>query len=236
MKDKITPPLHHSATPPTAIDAIRRERVRQIKTEGHSSAHDDKHTEGQLAQAATCYAHIACTLRVRELGNGDLDKQIEQIRDMYLSSYRPGWPKWPWFEDDFKPSPDPLRNIEKAGALLAAEYDRLTRLKAKSLTTNGGRSVGAFVKFEDRLMCIDRFSPEGQIVLEDALQIRGAFSVLLAVEEAHLLSPATTSQVRLAFQPTGIALTNGWANRCGVPIDHALRALKKARSCVVKYG
>jgi hypothetical protein len=32
---------------------------------------------------------------------------------------------WPWNDDDWKPSPDPIRNLVKAGALIAAEIDRL---------------------------------------------------------------------------------------------------------------
>jgi hypothetical protein len=35
---------------------------------------------------------------------------------------------WPWDQDWWKPSPDPIRNLVKAGALIAAEIDRLQRL------------------------------------------------------------------------------------------------------------
>jgi len=34
---------------------------------------------------------------------------------------------WPWEWDQWKPSLDPIRNLEKAGALIAAEIDRLRR-------------------------------------------------------------------------------------------------------------
>lgn len=34
-------------------------------------------------------------------------------------------PDWPWDEEWWKPSLDPIRNLEKAGALIAAEIDRL---------------------------------------------------------------------------------------------------------------
>lgn len=36
---------------------------------------------------------------------------------------------WPWDENWWKPSLDPIRNLVKAGALLAAEIDRLQRSK-----------------------------------------------------------------------------------------------------------
>ena len=34
---------------------------------------------------------------------------------------------WPWSDKWWKPSDDPVRNLVKAGALLAAEIDRLQR-------------------------------------------------------------------------------------------------------------
>ena len=38
---------------------------------------------------------------------------------------------WPWGSEYWKPSEDPVRNLVKAGALIAAEIDRLNRAKAK---------------------------------------------------------------------------------------------------------
>lgn len=35
---------------------------------------------------------------------------------------------WPWDEEWWKPSEDPVRNLVKAGALIAAEIDRLQRV------------------------------------------------------------------------------------------------------------
>ena len=43
---------------------------------------------------------------------------------------RPCW-DWPWAKKWWKPSDDPVRNLVKAGALIAAEIDRLESLKAK---------------------------------------------------------------------------------------------------------
>lgn len=37
---------------------------------------------------------------------------------------------WPWAMEWWKPSTDPIRNLEKAGALIAAEIDRLERAAA----------------------------------------------------------------------------------------------------------
>jgi hypothetical protein len=38
---------------------------------------------------------------------------------------------WPWDKEWWKPSDDPTRNLVKAGALIAAEIDRLQRAKEK---------------------------------------------------------------------------------------------------------
>jgi hypothetical protein len=35
---------------------------------------------------------------------------------------------WPWDEKWWKPSTNPIRNLVKAGALIAAEIDRLQRV------------------------------------------------------------------------------------------------------------
>jgi len=43
---------------------------------------------------------------------------------------------WPWSAEWWKPSDDPIRNLVKAGALIAAEIDRLLRLEAKKTTAN----------------------------------------------------------------------------------------------------
>lgn len=38
----------------TVIDGIAAERQRQIDAEGFDAAHDDEHTDGELANAAAC--------------------------------------------------------------------------------------------------------------------------------------------------------------------------------------
>jgi len=107
---------------------IEAERIRQIDEEGFSSTHDDKHGRGELAIAAACYAANASNLRIvtpREFANG--------------VAYEDPWPwdiRW-----DGRPYPDHgnvvgftedqqlrLRMLVKAGALIAAEIDRLMRI------------------------------------------------------------------------------------------------------------
>ncbi len=85
---------------------IATERQRQITAEGWTPEHDAEHTIGELVDAAVCYL------------KHDLDAESPVI-----------WP-WPWAEDWWKPSDDPMRNLVRAGALIAAEIDRLTRAGA----------------------------------------------------------------------------------------------------------
>lgn len=101
----------------SGIELIAAERKRQIEVEGWTSEHDDSHTRGQIAAAAECYADAA-RLQICFPGQ-DWSKGIEAGR----------W--WPWSVSWWKPSTDPIRNLEKAGALIAAEIDRLLRAKER---------------------------------------------------------------------------------------------------------
>lgn len=81
-------------------ELIAAERQRQVSEEGWTPDHDATHTAGELAMAAACYAWYGT-------GGG-----------------RPV-ARWPWDERWWKPEGGPVRNLVKAGALIAAELDRL---------------------------------------------------------------------------------------------------------------
>jgi hypothetical protein len=93
---------------------IYAERQRQIEAEGWTSEHDDNYILAELTCAAMDYCDSA---RKRVLGASD----IHTLRD---GNY------WRWNRDWWKPSLDPVRNLVKAGALIAAEIDRLQRRAA----------------------------------------------------------------------------------------------------------
>ena|SRR5690606_26741278 len=96
----------------SAIDLIAQERKRQINIEGWTPPHDQDHDKGELALAAAAYA------------------LAEEIRDETKSNRSPYW--WPWEEQSWKPTPDDrIRELVKAGALIAAEIERLTKLTPK---------------------------------------------------------------------------------------------------------
>lgn len=91
------------------VGLITAERMRQISAEGWEPDHDDTHQNSELLRAALAYLLVAA-----------------------------GWPEshvqaqyWPWEASYFKPA-DLVRNLVKAGALIAAEIDRLNRQSSAS--------------------------------------------------------------------------------------------------------
>lgn len=82
----------------TGIELIAAERLRQIDEEGFNSDHDDDHSVSELAVAAA--ALITCDWKV-------------------------GRVSWPW--DNGIKILDRKSNLVRAGALIAAEIDRLNR-------------------------------------------------------------------------------------------------------------
>lgn len=92
----------------TGIELIAAERTRQVNDEGWSSEHDDGHRHEELASAAAYYA-----LPTEERN------ELERIIPVDL---------WPWDLSQPKLTPnDRIRELTKAGALIAAEIDRLMR-------------------------------------------------------------------------------------------------------------
>ncbi|MCK9599658.1 MAG: hypothetical protein M0R06_11500 [Sphaerochaeta sp.] len=89
------------------IALIAQERNRQIKAEGWTEEHDKQHSRGELSMAATCYTLVA----------------VDQIKKYPSAEVMPSF--WPWHHLWWKPTKDPIRNLVKAGALIAAEIDRI---------------------------------------------------------------------------------------------------------------
>lgn len=87
----------------TALKDIANERQRQINMEGWTAAHDDTHSDGEMALAAICYAFA---------GIGP-----DQSKSRY----------WPWSAKWWKPTTN-RRNLVKAGALIVAEIQRIDRI------------------------------------------------------------------------------------------------------------
>lgn len=101
----------------TGVEIIAEERATHPQR-GFDIEHDAQHTDGAIADMAAIYA---CTHRETELR--DLT-----IRQMIWGNA----PTWPYEEtrnaDWFTPQPDRIKELAKAGALIAAEIDRLQNL------------------------------------------------------------------------------------------------------------
>lgn len=97
--------IARETTKADGMSIIAAERRRQVESEGWTPEHDDEHIAGELSTAAACYAQPAIKPH--------------------------GW--WPWDEEWWKPTPKMrVRELAKAGALIAAEIDRLIRIAGET--------------------------------------------------------------------------------------------------------
>lgn len=99
-----------------AIHRVVTERIRQINREGYTPRHDSHHHQGELARAAACYA----------MPRGFRRLAVDGVTPL----------GWPWSRHSWKPTNTTenqtaearLRELEKAGALILAEMERLIAL------------------------------------------------------------------------------------------------------------
>jgi hypothetical protein len=98
----------------TGIERIAAERRRQIEKEGWTPEHDDEHGEGELALVAACYAMTK-------------EARGKRASDPLARLWPDSW-DWEWWKPARR---NRIRELEKAGALIAAEIDRLQRLEAQ---------------------------------------------------------------------------------------------------------
>ncbi len=114
----------------TGIELIREERERQVKVEGWDALHDSQHDKGELALVGALYATPV-----------PLFKKIDGGEDGGVCFIDP----WPWFDEenydryndggvnhrvkawDKRKKHPRLRQLVIAGALIAAEIDRIQR-------------------------------------------------------------------------------------------------------------
>ena len=84
----------------TGSDMIALERKRQVEVEGYNARHDNKEQDGTLEKAAMAYLYSS------------------------VGNRKEGMKVWPWCLPYYKPR-DPVRDLVRAGALIAAAIDRL---------------------------------------------------------------------------------------------------------------
>jgi hypothetical protein len=87
----------------SGAERIAAERERQVSAEGWTAEHDDQHDRGELRGAAACYLIV---------GLGAAWEAVPAV--------------WPFEPASYKLGSD-IDNLVKAGALIAAEIDRLER-------------------------------------------------------------------------------------------------------------
>jgi len=87
----------------TGAELITQERRRQIDVKGRTVEHDDHHRDGELLAAALVYA----------------DPSVSAM-------------EWPWEVPPWSRGDDRIRDLTKAGALIAAEIDRLQRAQLET--------------------------------------------------------------------------------------------------------
>lgn len=119
----------------SGTELIADERQRQLDEEGWDAKHDEQHTTGELALVAALYATPIPLYSMEKSGSGN--SGCYKLLD-----------PWPWFDRvevtrygdgsttqvpawDKRKKHSRLRKLVIAGALIAAEIDRLQRGKGK---------------------------------------------------------------------------------------------------------
>lgn len=99
--------------PKTGAELITIERERQMSEEGWTAEHDDLHDKSELARVAAIYA-----------------LPVKYRRLHYVELWPMSW-SWEWWKPT---SRNRIKELTKAGALIAAEIDRLQRLEVQDAT------------------------------------------------------------------------------------------------------
>lgn len=95
------------------VTTIAQERRRQIEGERFDPTADQQYDQGELARAAACYVRLEAMRSVAATVPGTaVDDRVP--------------PEWPWARCGWKPK-DRRSNLVRAGALIAAELDRMDR-------------------------------------------------------------------------------------------------------------
>lgn len=101
----------------TGIELITDERKRQIEVEGWNSEHDAEHDNSELALAAVAYA-LPDNLNYENVCGEDFERS-------YFFPFHHSWFK------EGEGLSGRIKELVKAGALIAAEIDRLSSLETE---------------------------------------------------------------------------------------------------------
>lgn len=107
------------------VDLIAAERRRQVEVEGFDAARDDRCRKGELARAAAYYAFPGddvATGVTHRWGTGSISVSLAKLM------FPAGWS----LNGREKSRHDRIRQLTIAGALAAAEIDRLLRVEERA--------------------------------------------------------------------------------------------------------
>lgn len=102
-----------------ALADIRNERCRQMQSEGWTPEHDDTHSDGEMARAASCYAMTGSAKWLCDRARRERRGNMRAPAD------------WPWSIGWWKPK-DTRSDLVRAAALLVAEIERIDRAARKA--------------------------------------------------------------------------------------------------------
>lgn len=108
------------------IELIAQERQRQVDREGWTPEHDAEHRRAEMAIAAACYA----------VEGTDAEVRYPYFDDSNDPENDGGWPWEPAW--DKRKKHDRLKQLTIAGALIAAEIDRLQQRDSVTTPPNEG--------------------------------------------------------------------------------------------------
>lgn len=146
-----------------AFTAFAEERRRQIEEKFFTPIYDDNYVEGDLARAAASYSLSAAAAAQRKQSLKGVPGLVHEMLDAT------GKKLFPWPMTWFKPNEvnRSKRDIEKAGALLAAEWERIDREeireRAAAAKAFGGPFIADLRSYVERLA---EYGVEGDIRAE----------------------------------------------------------------------
>lgn len=110
---------------PIGLRRIIAERIEQIELHGYTPDRDN-YIAGELSRAAMAYILFdqADDRRLVEVDGNII------VDPAFVATFAAA--HWPWDASTFKPSRDPRKNLMKAGALIAADLDRLYRKESRN--------------------------------------------------------------------------------------------------------
>jgi hypothetical protein len=112
------------------VERIAAERLRQKEQERWTEGHDKQHFAGELAMAAICYA---APEPIRMKMEVPINCGCREAMCPHSMDSKKVWrDPWPWEEKwDKRKKHDRLKQLVIAGALIAAEIDRLERVRGE---------------------------------------------------------------------------------------------------------